>query len=139
MKVLFVCWGNSGRSQFAEAFFEKLSSRHQVKSAGTNADERTKHFGTDHVPDIVADVMNEVGVDMSAKRRKQLTKEMADEADIIIGIIDTQFLPDYILKSPKFRHWDIPDPKGTDAAFHRKVRDQVKKEVEKLAREIERV
>jgi protein-tyrosine-phosphatase len=136
MKVLFVCWGNSGRSQFAEAFFGKVAPHHSISSAGTNADERNKHFGTDHVPEQVMQVMKEIGFDMSAHRRKQLTKKMADEADLIIAILDKKFLPDYILNSPKMRHWDILDPKGMPLEFHRVIRDQVKEAVGKLVKEI---
>lgn len=136
MKVLFVCWGNSGRSQFAEAFFKKLAPHHTVKSAGTHADERNKHWGTDHVPEIVAQVMKEVDHDMTHHRRKQLRKEMADEADIIVAICDKKFLPEYVLSSPKMRHWDIPDAAGTSYEFHQKVRDQVREKVGELVKEI---
>jgi arsenate reductase (thioredoxin) len=137
MKVLFICWANSGRSQFGEAFFEKLAPGHSVKSAGTHGAERNEHFGTDELPEPVLDVMAEAGFDLTAKWRKQLTQEMADWADVIVAICDKELLPAYVLNSPKMRHWDVPDAKGTSYEFHQKVRDVVKERVEQLITEID--
>ena len=136
MKVLFICWGNSGRSQFAEGFFRKLVSQHEVMSAGTNANERNAFFGTDHLPQPVMQVMDEAGIDVSSQRRKQLTEQMVKDADLVVGIIDKKSLPEYVLKSPKFRHWDIADPKDKSLDIHRQARDEVRAAVEKLVAEL---
>ena len=75
--VLFVCVGNAGRSQMAEAFFNHLASgKDKAMSAGTKpasaVDPRT------------IDVMREVGIDISGNKPKALTMEMLEQADRVI-------------------------------------------------------
>src|SRR5512137_2695716 len=75
--VLFVCVGNSGRNQMAEAFFKQAASgRARAISAGTKpasgVDPRT------------VEVMREVRIDISAARPKTLTMEMLEQADRVV-------------------------------------------------------
>ena len=75
--VLFVCVGNSGRSQMAEAFFNQAAGgKARAMSAGTKpasaVDPRT------------VEVMREVGIDISAARPKALTTEMLEQADRVV-------------------------------------------------------
>ena len=74
--VLFVCIGNSGRSQMAEAFFNRLSKTWKAISAGTNPD--------DNIHPYTIRVMKEVGVDVSKQKPKLLTQRMIEKADKII-------------------------------------------------------
>jgi arsenate reductase len=67
-KVLFICVGNAGRSQMAEAFFNHLASeKAQAFSVGTNP--------ASIVDPVVIELMKEVGIDISDKHPKNLTMD----------------------------------------------------------------
>lgn len=131
MKVLFVCRANAGRSQMAEALYNAQTKTQDATSAGLDLKNSVK--GDDPtIPELVIAVMQELGLDVSAKRRKFLTSEMVDAAEKVIVMTDYQ-LPDYLLKSEKLILWDgIPDAVRTPIEFHRKVRDLVHERVKKL-------
>ena len=78
-KVLFVCGGNSGRSQMAEAFFNILAEgKAEASSSGTNP--------AVSVDPQVVQVMREVGIDISDKKPKKMTLEMAESSDRVVTI-----------------------------------------------------
>jgi protein-tyrosine-phosphatase len=133
MKVLFICRANVGRSQMATAFFNKLSTKHRAVGAGT-------HVGDNEglpLQELVIRCMAELGYDLSKETRKQLTREIAHEADRIIVMNEKADLPPYLSDSPKVIFWDVEDAKGTSYDFHVKIRDQIKGLVEKLVQEID--
>ena len=75
--VLFVCVGNAGRSQMAEAFFNQLArGKAKALSAGTNP--------AANVEPTVVKVMKEVGIDISGNKPKPLTPEMIDQANLVV-------------------------------------------------------
>ena len=75
--VLFVCVGNSGRSQMAEAFFNQLANgKARAISAGTKP--------AANVEPTVVKVMKEVGIDVSGNKPKPLTPEMIDQANLVV-------------------------------------------------------
>lgn len=135
MKILFICRGNVGRSQIAEALFrKKFGDKHKAISAGTKISGPEQPIG-ELMPQIqeVLDVMKEEGTDVSMYVRKQLTETMVNEADKVIAImVDEEVLPDYLLNSPKLMRWDIPDPKGKDLEFTRNVKNEIKEYIEKF-------
>lgn len=129
-KVLFLCTGNSARSQMAEAWLRQLAGdRFTVFSAGLEPHG---------VNPFTIQVMEETGYDMSEHRSKHL--------DEFIGKIDF----DYLItvcgnadeRCPVFPgmgtriHWPFEDPaayQGTDEeklAFFQKIRDQVKTKIQ---------
>ena len=103
-KVLFVCVHNAGRSQMAEAFLNSAGADSLLAtSAGT--------IPTERVNSVVAEAMQEVGIDISANSPKVITREMANEADLIITMdcaIDeacpATFLP--------AEDWGLDDPQA---------------------------
>lgn len=108
MRVLFLCMGNSCRSQMAEGF-----ARHygrgvlEVYSAGTKPTA---------LHPLAVEVMREVGIDISVQYSKGLA-EVPEEADLVVTLCDqaAEACPFY----PGAReviHWSLPDPvaaKGT--------------------------
>ena len=125
--VLFVCIGNSGRSQIAEAFFNKLSKTGKAISAGTMPDDRIHPY--------TVQVMKEVGIDVSQQKPKPLTSEMIEKADKIITMgCGANVCPANYL--PKIEDWKIEEPYGKPIEKVREIRDQIKEKVEKLVREI---
>lgn len=126
--VLFVCIGNSGRSQMAEAFFNNLSKTWKAISAGTKPD--------DNIHPYTIRVMKEVGVDVSKQKPKPLTLKMMEKADKIITMgCGADVCPASYL--PKIEDWAIEEPYRKSIDKVREIRDQIKRKVEKLIREIE--
>jgi len=123
-KVVFVCVHNSGRSQMAEAFANRLGKGLiEAQSAGTKP--------SDGLNPTVVQAMEEIGYDMSGHHPKMLTMEMANSADMLItmgcGVQDegaTCPVAD--------EDWALDDPHGQPIEKVREIRDQVKVRVEAL-------
>ena len=108
MKFLFVCRGNVGRSQMAEALFRKMTNgKYEVSSAGTKLsgpEQKLKEFSGAET--LIACVKEE-GIDVSENIRKQVTENMAADADKIILVIDeTDPVPEYLLEQQKSDEMD---------------------------------
>lgn len=103
MKVLFVCEGNMMRSQMAEAFYNKLTNTTDASSAGAAAAVERE------VPKEIAQSMLEKGISMGGMVGKQVTRDMVDEAEIVITF-PTPHMPKSILEDVKTREWDVSDP-----------------------------
>ena len=95
MKILFVCRGNVGRSQMAEALMMKLGGdAYQVMSAGTKLSGPEMSLGElGSGLDNVFEVMREVDIDVSKKVRKQVTEAMTENADKIILVVGIAAVP----------------------------------------------
>ena len=125
--VLFICIHNAGRSQMAEAFFNKLSEgRHRGLSAGSNP--------SDSVNPVVVEAMWEVGIDICGNIPKKLTKEMILEADLAItmgcGEDACPVVPN------ELREWQLEDPHDKPIEVVRKIRDEIKFKVMALIGEL---
>jgi len=126
--VLFICVHNAGRSQMAEAFFNKLSeSRHRGISGGSNP--------ASQVNPVAVEAMLEVGIDISGKRPKKLDKEMVLQADLAItmgcGEDACPVVPN------ELRDWDLEDPHGKTIEAVRAIRDEIKRRVKSLLIELD--
>ena len=123
--VLFVCSHNAGRSQMAQAFFERLAPDGvRAESAGTNPAESVW-------PEIV-EVMGEIGIDLSDRKPKALTREMQARADLAVtmGCGDAcPYVPTTVID------WDLPDPADQPLDQVREIRDEVERRVRALIRE----
>ena len=127
-RVLFICVHNAGRSQIAEAFFNKMAKGKAVAvSAGTQPAAQVN-------PAVVA-VMREAGVDMGQQKPGALILEMAESADRVISmgcgvesVCPVSFVPT--------EDWEIPDPEGQPIAEVRRIRDRIKAKVEVLVKEM---
>jgi len=123
--VLFVCTGNSARSQMAEGLLRHAgANRFNVWSAGTHP--------TYVRPEAVA-VMKELGIDISGHRSKAVDEFVGQEFDYIITVCDNakETCPVFPGKAERM-HWSFEDPaavEGSDdqrrAAF-RKVGDEIR-------------
>ena len=126
--VLFICVHNAGRSQMAEAFFNKLSEgRYKGISAGSNP--------ASQVNPIVVEAMNEVGIDISGKKPKKLNKEMIMEAELAITMgCGEDACP---IVPIELREWDLEDPHDKTIDVVRTIRDEIKRRVEALVKELD--
>lgn len=128
MKVLFLCTGNSCRSQMAEGFARHLGAeRVEVHSAGIEAHGKN--------PRAIA-AMAEAGIDISGQESTRLTEEMLSGLDLIVTVCGhaNEHCP---VLPPGIRrlHWPLPDPArvtGTEeeiSAAFRAVRDDIRQRV----------
>lgn len=125
--VLFVCVGNSGRSQMAEAFFNHMAGgKAKASSAGTKP--------ANIIDPKVVQIMKEVGLDISSNRPKKLTMEMLNQADKVItmGCGAEKACPATFTET---EDWELEDPKGQSMEKIREIRDQIKARVEKMLKE----
>lgn len=140
IKILFICKGNVGRSQIAEALFDKhFGGIYKSFSAGTKISGPEQPIG-ELMPQIqeVLDVMKEEGLDVSMAVRNQLTEAMVENADKVVAIIeDEEELPEYVAHSGKLTRWNVPDPKGKDLEFTRSVKDQIRERINVMAHSLE--
>ena len=125
-KVVFVCVHNSGRSQMAEAFANRLGAGViEAHSAGTKPSEGLN-------PTVVQ-AMNEIGCDMSGHYPKVLTTEMANSADMLITMGCGVAVEEEGATCPVAdEDWALDDPHGQPIEKVREIRDQVKARVERL-------
>ncbi len=120
--VLFVCNHNAGRSQMAQAFFERLAP----------ADIRAESAGSQPARAVwpnVVEAMREVGVELTGRRPKKLLREMQLHADwaVTMGCGDAcPYVPSTV------EDWDIPDVAGMELPEVREVRDTIEARVAEL-------
>ena len=120
--VLFVCNHNAGRSQMAQAFFERYGPE----------DVRAESAGTEPAPEIwppVVEAMREVGFDLAGRTPKKLTLEMQLHADwaITMGCGDAcPYVPTIV------EAWDILDPAGRPIEDVRAIRDGIQAQIREL-------
>lgn len=130
--VLFVCVHNTGRSQMAEAFVNRLAAQRglpiHAASAGTIAGER--------INPAAVEVMAEVGIPLDGQYPKRLSQEAADSADRIITMgcgVDAAACPARIHVT---EDWGLDDPAGQPIEKVRAIRDEIRERVNRLLDEI---
>jgi arsenate reductase (thioredoxin) len=120
--VLFVCTHNAGRSQMAQAFFERRAP----------ADIRAESAGEEPAAAIwpeVVEAMGELGIDLSGRRPKKLLPEMQVHADWAITLACGAQCP-YVPTTVD--DWDVPDPAGRPIEEVRAIRDEIERRVAHL-------
>jgi arsenate reductase (thioredoxin) len=126
--VLFVCLHNAGRSQMSQALFDRaVEGRHVALSAGTTPGDRVH-------PEVV-EVMRELGIDLADRRPQLLTRELAQEADVVVTMgcgDECPFIP-----GKRYIDWDLPDPKGRPLGEVRATRDDIARRVADLVDELD--
>ncbi len=134
-RILFLCTGNSCRSQMAEGWARHLGGdRIEASSAGIEAHGQNPR---------AIQVMSETGVDISGQRSRRLMPAMLEWADLVITVCGhadehCPALPPGIKKL----HWPLSDParaQGSEdevMAVFRADRDDIKQRVTALLEEL---
>jgi arsenate reductase len=128
LKIMFLCTGNSCRSQMAEGFARELGKGIiEAHSAGLNPAGLNKK---------AVRVMNEIGIDISQHKSKPIDEALLKEMDVIITLCDNaaESCP---LTPPGIKrlHWSLKDPakaEGTEDEImeeFRRVRDEIKENI----------
>ena len=124
-KVIFLCTGNSARSQMAEGLLRALADEHfDVFSAGTEPKGRI-------LPEV-QEAMREVGIDISGQWSKSVMEYMGK---VNFGYVITvcadaeENCPAVFLNIGTHEHWPFDDPAKFDdeqrLTSSRRVRDQI--------------
>jgi len=130
-RVLFLCTGNSCRSQMAEGFLRAYGGDvYEAYSAGTKPSA---------VNPLAVEVMREVGVDISGHRPKNVTEFLGQHFPLIVTVCDNAKEHCPIFPGPCIReHWRLEDPAEAVGppeqrlAVFRKVRDEIGARVRNL-------
>ena len=131
MNILFLCTGNSCRSQIAEGWAKQLApAGWNIESAGIEAHGKN--------PRAIA-VMAEAGVDISGQASTKLTDDMLQRADYLVTVCGhaDEHCP-AVPAGTRKEHWPLNDPAkatGTEEeimAVFRAARDDIKRRVADL-------
>jgi arsenate reductase len=128
-RVLFVCVQNAGRSQIAEALFERAAGeRHEARSAGSRPAAR--------VHPEVADVMRELGIDLAGRTPRRLERPDLEWADHVVTMGCGDECP--VLPGKRYEDWELPDPAGRALQQVRAIREEIAARVERLVSRLDR-
>jgi arsenate reductase (thioredoxin) len=123
MRALFVCVQNAGRSQIAEALYERAGG--EGRSAGTAPAE--------HVHAEVVEVMRELGIDLADRKPHRLETADAEWADVLVTMGCGDACP--VLPGKRYVDWELEDPAGKPLDEVRAIRDEIATRLEALAAE----
>lgn len=135
IKVMFVCTGNSARSQMAEGFARHVGEgRVEACSAGMKPSRPNP---------IAVAAMQEKGIDISHQQSKAFDESLARRMDVVVTVCGNADQRCPVLPTEvKKLHWPLEDPaavKGTEAeilAKFREIRDQIEARVLELVRSL---
>jgi arsenate reductase len=126
--ILFVCLHNAGRSQMSAALFERAAAgRHTAMSAGTTPGERIH-------PEVV-EVMRELDIDLVDRRPRLFTRELAEQADVVVTMGCGDKCP--FIPGKRYLDWDLSDPAGRPLEEVRATRDEIALRVRGLVAELD--
>jgi arsenate reductase len=118
--VLFVCIGNAGRSQMAQALYERRGG--SARSRGSNPG-----------PGLHANVvqaLDEIGIDISDRRPARLAQEDVEWAELVVTMGCGDACP--VLPGKRYVDWNLKDPIDMPLEDVRELRDEIAGLVETL-------
>jgi arsenate reductase len=118
--VFFVCIGNAGRSQMAQAFYERLGG--EARSAGSRP-EKELH------PQVV-EAMREVGISLDGRQPRAIEPEDVEWADVVVTMGCGDACP--VLPGKRYVDWNLRDPYAMPLEEVRELRDEIERLVAEL-------
>ena len=130
-RVLFLCTGNSARSQMAEGLLRHLAGdKFEVFSAGVRPTQLNP---------LAIKVMSEIGIDISKQKSKSIKEFFGQQFDYVITVCDNakQTCPAFPGKYGKI-HWKLEDPAEVQGSeedktkFFREIRNKIDNKIKKF-------
>lgn len=123
-KVLFLCTGNSARSQMAEGYLRHAASdRYEPMSAG---------IAPKGLNPLAIQAMREIGIDISNQQSKDVVSLLGQHIPYVVTVCDNAKERCPIFPGTwKFLHWSFEDPAAADGtpdqklAVFRRIRDEI--------------
>jgi len=112
----------------SQALFERAAEgRHRGLSAGTTPADRVH-------PEVV-EVMSELGIDLAEREPRLLTRELAEQADVVVTMGCGDECPYF--PGRRYLDWDLKDPKDRPLDEVRATRDDIDRRVRELVEELD--
>ncbi|MEX1253236.1 MAG: arsenate reductase ArsC [Dehalococcoidia bacterium] len=130
-RVLFLCTGNSARSQMAEALLRHLAPEaFDVSSAGT---------APKGLHPLAVRAMAELGIDIASQRSKSVDEYLSEPFDYVITLCDdaNESCPSFANARDRL-HWGFEDParatgdEDQQLGVFRRVRDEIRVALERF-------
>lgn len=128
-RVLFLCTGNSARSQMAEALLKHLGGiEFEVHSAGTKPKSEVNSFALE--------VLKEKGISIEGLYPKNVSRFVNDEIDIVVTVCERakQSCP-HFPGAKYIDHWSLDDPAAFQGTYNemldkfRETRDEIERRI----------
>jgi len=123
-RALFVCVHNAGRSQMAQAFWERQGG--EARSAGSEPAERVH-------PNVIA-AMREVGIDVSGRIPHLLDAGDAAWAEVVVTMGCGDACP--YIPGRRYLDWELDDPAGKPIEEVRPIVDEIDRRSRALVAEL---
>ena len=120
MKVLFVCVENAGRSQIAQALYERRGG--EARSAGSKP--------AAELHEAVVEALEEIEIDVSGRKPKALEREDVEWADLVVTMGCGDACP--VIPGKRYLDWNLPDPAGLCLEEVRELRSVIDAKVSSL-------
>jgi protein-tyrosine-phosphatase len=119
-RVLFVCVHNAGRSQMAQALYERRGG--EARSAGSEP--------ADELQEAVVEALEEVGIEIAGREPKKLGREDLEWAELVVTMGCGDACP--VLPGKEYVDWNLPDPVGMCLEEVRELRAVIEQRVSLL-------
>jgi arsenate reductase len=119
-RVLFVCVQNAGRSQMAQALYERLGG--EARSAGSDP--------ADELHEAVVEALEELDIDVANRVPRALTNEDVEWADVVVTMGCGDACP--VIPGKDYVEWKLPDPVGMCLEEVRELRAVIEDRVSRL-------
>ena len=112
----------------SEALLERAAAGdHEARSAGTTPGERVH-------PEVV-EAMRELGIDLSRRTPRELTRADAEWADLVVTMGCGDECP--YIPGTRYLDWELEDPKGRPLEEVRATRDEIERRLIELIGELD--
>jgi arsenate reductase (thioredoxin) len=120
-RAYFVCVGNAGRSQIAQALYERLGG--EARSAGSRPETELHQ--------AVIEALEEIDVDVSRLHPKPIREEDVEWAEVVVTMGCGDACP--VLPGKQYVEWNLVDPVGLCLEEVRELRSDIERRVAELA------
>jgi arsenate reductase len=79
--------------------------------------------------------MREIGIELSDRRPQPLTRELAEQADVVVTMGCGDKCP--FIPGKRYLDWELPDPEGRPIEQVRAIRDDITRRVNQLIEELD--